>query len=49
MSQVDDAEITEALRKVPPGDAGSVAVEQRFDKQPIVFGGDIDMAGATGK
>lgn len=36
--------ITKPLRQVPPGNAGAIALENGFDKQPIVLGRDSDMA-----
>ena len=38
--------VTQALRQVAPGNAGTVAVENRFDKAAVVVGGDADMAGS---
>ena len=45
MPQVDHAKVAEALGQIAPRNAGSLAVEHGIDKQPIVLGGDTDMAG----
>ena len=40
---------TETIRQIAPRYAGAIAVEDRFDKQPIVLGGHPDMAFTAGQ
>ena len=49
MAQVDHSEVAKAFRQIPPRNAGSIAVEDGLDKQPVVLGGYTDMANPAGK
>ena len=39
--------VAETLRKLTPGDAGTVAIKNRFDEAAVVLGGDADMTGSA--
>ena len=39
--------IAKALRQIAPGDASAIAIENRFDKQPVVLSRDPNMAHAS--
>jgi hypothetical protein len=46
---VDVLPITKAPRKIAPGDARSVAIENGLHKKPVVPGGHANMAFTTGE
>ena len=46
---VDDLPIAETLWQIAPGNAGTIAVNNGFDEQPIVRRGAADMPLATGE
>ena len=46
---VDDLPIAETLWQIAPGNAGTIAVNNGFDEQPIVRRGAADMPLATGQ
>jgi hypothetical protein len=45
---VDLVPVAKAFRQIAPGYTGAVAVENGFDEQAIVLGGDADMALTAG-
>ena len=49
MPQVDHTKVAEALGQIASRNAGSIAVKHGLDKQPVVLGGDTDMASSAGK
>jgi hypothetical protein len=48
-AHVHTVPVAEALGQVTPGDARPEAVQHRFHKQAVVFGGDADMAAVAGQ
>jgi|GEM_PF-2510404 len=49
VARMNHAEIAEAFRQVPPRNAGTVALQHRFDKQAIVRCRSASMAFSTGE
>src|SRR5439155_20558393 len=43
-SRMNFDRIAKALRQIAPGDASAIAIENRFDKQPVVLSRDPNMA-----
>jgi hypothetical protein len=49
VTEVYDAEVTEALRQVSPRDAGAVAIEHGVDEEAVVTGRHTHMACSAGQ
>ncbi len=49
MPGMDHTEIPKTLRQIAPGNARSIAVQHRFDKQAVVLGRPANMSVSTGQ
>jgi hypothetical protein len=49
MAQMHHAKVCEPLGQVAPGDVGTISVQHRIDKQPVVACCGTDVSGTSGQ